>query len=94
MVDARVHDEEVVVFGEGMGVYAVEAAFEGGTAVAGAGGEEAGVCFLSPFPSRGTDRVMILCDVEMQKVLIGKIAMAFCTAVHVRLLVMHVVGLV
>jgi hypothetical protein len=45
---------------------------------------------LSLVTFRCIDRVVILRDVQVQKVLIGKILLAFGTSVHVRFLIVEV----
>jgi hypothetical protein len=47
--------------------------------------------FFTLVTFRSIDRIMVLCNVQMQEVLVWKVLLAFGTAVHVRFLVVHVV---
>ena len=46
---------------------------------------------LSPLPLGCADGVVVLCNVQVQKVFVGKVVLALGAAVHVRLLVVHIV---
>jgi hypothetical protein len=47
--------------------------------------------FLSLVTFRCIDRVVVLCDMQVQKVLIRKILLAFGTSVHVRFLIVDII---
>ena len=71
-----VDDKEVVVFGEVMLVYAVQAALGRSTAQAVARGHQAGIRLLATVALCGTDRVVVLSNVQVQKVRVWEVALA------------------
>ena len=47
--------------------------------------------FLALIALGSIDRVVVLCNMQMQVMLIGKVLLAFTAAVHVNLLIVHIV---
>jgi hypothetical protein len=46
---------------------------------------------FASFPPGGVERVMVLCNVQVQDVLIREVSLAFRTPVHMRFTVVHVI---
>lgn len=48
-------------------------------------------CFLSLISFSSIDGIVVLCDVQMEIMLIWKVLVAFAASVHVDLLIVHIV---
>lgn len=48
-------------------------------------------CLFASFPPGGVEWVMVLCNMQMQDVLVREVSLAFRTPVHVRFTVVHVI---
>lgn len=84
-------DDEVVVLGELMFVYAMQTPLLRGATEAVAVWDEAGIRLLAPFSLGCVDGVMILGNVQVQEMLIWKIPLAFRAPVQVGLAVVNVI---
>lgn len=88
-VDTRIHDEKIVIFGEHVLVNEMHASFLRGGAYLVTVHDKASVRFLSSRASCIAQRVMILLNVELQKMVCRKILAAFGTAIGMLLCVVN-----
>jgi len=90
-VNAVLDDDEVVVFGKLVFVYAVQAPLLGRAAHTVTVPDQTGIRLLAaPAPS-GIDGVMVLGNVQVQEMLVGEVVVAVDASVHVGLEVVDVV---
>lgn len=90
-INAVLENDEFVVSGKMVFVYAVQAPLLGRATHAVAVAEQTGIRMLATLSSSGIDGVVILGNVQAQEMVVGEVVMAIAASVHVGLEVVDVV---